>query len=309
MSITFTSKATGKLTPPLKEHPAKVENGDFCIVGNENAPTVGDGINETTTWGMDFNEDINWNSFHEKKPIIDAKLELTLTPKDDLITTDILNVKGLDPIGNAIFSELPVDETSTVCIDLLEEGYGEKQIRNRLGDGILNFEYSDDAILSSAKLKITQECCKYLYVVKYICGEFKGRILAPGKYWTAINVHNPHFRRVPFRYKVAYALPGKSGPISPFEYERLKPDYAMEIDCEQVKQLFDDPVPYRKGFVVIESDEVLDIVAVYSAGTPKEVRTLHTERVHPLVRETSSDGRTTPGVEQAAGEGGLTTGE
>ena len=99
--------------------------------------------------------------------------------------------------------------------------------------------------------------------------------------------HNPHFRRVPFRYKVAYALPGKSGPISPFEYARLKPDYAMEIDCEQVKELIRPPVQFRKGFVVIESDELLDIVAVYSAGTPKEVRTLHTERVQPLVRESS----------------------
>jgi hypothetical protein len=60
----------------------------------------------------------------------------------------------------------------------------------------------------------------------------------------------------------------------------------LEIDCPDIfnPEIFKFPQPIRrgflKGFVVIESEVELDVVAVYTAaGAQKQVETLHTERV------------------------------
>src|SRR6185436_2967975 len=90
--------------------------------------------------------------------------------------------------------------------------------------------------------------------------------VARGRYWTAINIHNPdkcHEAR--FRWKVAVAEPGKAGTVSKYRTLILGPDMALEIDCPQVAQTFPPPAPtFVKGYVVIESDIELDVVAVYS---------------------------------------------
>jgi hypothetical protein len=42
-------------------------------------------------------------------------------------------------------------------------------------------------------------------------------VVAPGRYFTAINVHNPGYTLARLRKKVAVALPGeKAGPVSRF---------------------------------------------------------------------------------------------
>src|SRR5579864_1005277 len=70
------------------------------------------------------------------------------------------------------------------------------------------------------------------YAVKFVCGKPEAPVVAPGEYFTAINVHNPSYRPVGFRKKVAVALPGeKPGPISEFFEAHLNPDQALEIDC------------------------------------------------------------------------------
>ena len=127
----------------------------------------------------------------------------------------------------------------------------------------------------------------FQYAAKLICGKSDGKILAPGVYFTAVNVHNPTYTKVGFRVKVAVALPGlQPGPISEFHDAQLGPDEALEIDCPDIfnPEIFKFPKPIRrgflKGFVVIESKVELDVVAVYTAsGGEKYVETLHTERV------------------------------
>ena len=127
----------------------------------------------------------------------------------------------------------------------------------------------------------------FQYAVKLICGKSDGKILAPGVYSTAVNVHNPTYTTVGFRVKVAVALPGlQPGPVSGFCNAKLGPDEALEIDCPDIfdPEIFVFPTPIRrgfiKGFVVIESEIELDVVAVYTAaGATKQVETLHTERV------------------------------
>lgn len=127
----------------------------------------------------------------------------------------------------------------------------------------------------------------FQYATKLVCGNSNGKILAPGVYFTAVNVHNPTYTTVDFRVKVAVALPGlQPGPISEFRHAKLGPDEALEIDCPDIfnREIFKFPEPvsrrFIKGFVVIESKVELDVVAVYTAaGREKFVETLHTERV------------------------------
>jgi hypothetical protein len=132
---------------------------------------------------------------------------------------------------------------------------------------------------------------EFQYAVKIVCGEIVASQdnvptpVAPGKYWTAINIHNPEKCQVAkLRWKVAIANPGKPGTVT--AYSRIvtvKPDEALEIDCQQVMAVIPPPKPkFVKGYVVIESDRELDVVAVYS-GTPGACgsNSFHTERVQP----------------------------
>jgi hypothetical protein len=132
-------------------------------------------------------------------------------------------------------------------------------------------------------------CVQFQYAVKFVCGEADERgIVAPGQYFTAINIHNPSSTRpVKFQWKIAIAPPGvKGGPISKFFDAGLKPDQALEIDCPDITRR-SPGVEFKplKGFVVILSPCELDVVAVYTAqakrGAP--VQTMHTERVPPRV--------------------------
>ena len=119
----------------------------------------------------------------------------------------------------------------------------------------------------------------FQYAVKFVVGRSKGEVMAPGEFWTAVNVHNPHPRPVRFRVKVAVGLPGKPGAVSDFIKMKLGPDEVLEIDRKLIHELGRDK-GFLKGFVVIESPLELDVVAVYSAaGEDKAVETLHTERV------------------------------
>jgi hypothetical protein len=142
----------------------------------------------------------------------------------------------------------------------------------------------------------SRPCKEFQYAAKLVLGiPGPGRldpghdILAPGRYYTAINIHNPSTcKTVTFRWKVALGYDGAVGPITRFQSLTLRPDEAIEIDAVSVEQALRLHVPstqFLKGFVVIESPCPLDIVAVYSIGalptghTPGNVVAFHTERV------------------------------
>ena len=161
---------------------------------------------------------------------------------------------------------------------------------------------------------MTYKDLTFQYAVKFVCGSADGGvppppeprespetasgILARGVYFTAVNVHNPTNKEIEFRKKFALALPRQQpGPICPRPSEeplrtRLGPDQALEIDCPEIRdRIFECigpkfPIDFLKGFVVIESDVELDVVAVYTAaGADGQVETLHIERVPPRRRE------------------------
>jgi len=128
---------------------------------------------------------------------------------------------------------------------------------------------------------VAQKSSALQYAVKFICGKAPAEILSTGSYRTAINIHNPSDTDVVIREKFAQALPGeKRGIVTKWRTARLGPDGALEIDCNEVHKLIGTELSFVKGFVVIESEVALDVVAVYTAaGRDGEVRTLALERV------------------------------
>jgi hypothetical protein len=127
----------------------------------------------------------------------------------------------------------------------------------------------------------------FQYAVKFVCGKSDGTVVAPGVYFTAINVHNPTYAGIGFRKKITIALPGeKAGPVSKFFDARLGPDEALEIDCPDIRKHAQSEADFLKGFVVIESEVELDVVAVYTAaGAEGQIEAMEIERVPPRRRE------------------------
>ncbi|MBW8874118.1 MAG: hypothetical protein JF614_04080 [Acidobacteria bacterium] len=135
-------------------------------------------------------------------------------------------------------------------------------------------------------------CKEFQYAAKVVSGipqpDDGQEIVAPGRYYTAINVHNPATcKTVTFRWKVAVANPLVPGVITRFFSLTLRPDQAVEIDSPNIaKALGVAATRFVKGYVVIESPCELDVVAVYTVGAPAthgtpvgNVVAFHTERV------------------------------
>lgn len=122
--------------------------------------------------------------------------------------------------------------------------------------------------------------------MKFVCGEAKGNILAPGEYWTAINVLNPTYDTVKFRKRIAIALPGEEqGKVTDPIEAKLDRYRALEIDrkdiFEHAEDIINQEVKFLKGFVIIDSPIELDVVAVYTAIGKGDSLTMHMERVFP----------------------------
>lgn len=286
MNIKITATASGSLTPPMASD-VDVPNGDFLIINNSFRGLItGDGLDEATEWTFDFAGDPNFPLFSPLRPLTSALLTLTLTPVHEGVTTDAVRIETLPFIYGPPISTSPVGETKPVLIQLLEKlGYTSSAILGILfgGSGKIPMHYNDDAIVSSAKLELIQESPALQYAAKVVCGKSTGKVVAPGVYFTAINIHNPTYTAIRFRFKIAVALPGLTpGPVSKFFDVTLGPDQALEIDSPDIFKFTETEADFLKGFVVIESDVELDVVAVYTAaGDNREVTTLHTERVPP----------------------------
>jgi hypothetical protein len=141
--------------------------------------------------------------------------------------------------------------------------------------------------------KVVKPPPTFQYTVKFVCGKATSDDgVAPGLYYTAINVHNPWDKKIEFKKKFAVALPlQKSGRHTDFFDVALGEDEALEIDHLDIFERTNDisSASFRKGFAVIESPAELDVVAVYTAANfkTKQVITQHIEQIRPrrLFRE------------------------
>ena len=130
------------------------------------------------------------------------------------------------------------------------------------------------------------------YAVKFVCGTNTApgqstSLVAMGRYYTAVNIHNPNRENV-LTYKVAIAAQGAPGPMTPFQPAmELRYDQALDIDCRLIRarvQQAGIPLPpaiFVTGFLVVQSRAELDVVAVYTAApvATNQVASVHTERV------------------------------
>ncbi|HEX8622898.1 MAG TPA: hypothetical protein VF718_13105, partial [Allosphingosinicella sp.] len=116
------------------------------------------------------------------------------------------------------------------------------------------------------------------YSAKVICGDLAAQadILAGGRYFTLVNIHNPGLT-ASLRRKVAATAAGSPGHISGFERSQLRNDEAMHIDCPLIHKQAD--TDWVEGFLVIQSTLELDVVSVYTVADKGIARTFHTERV------------------------------
>ena len=130
---------------------------------------------------------------------------------------------------------------------------------------------------------------RYVYSAKFLCVPLvgpEGTALSPGRYQTAINVHNPSTNDVTFLKKVVIARNEmeKRGVITPLEQEQLADDEAISIDCTSIAARFDEPQPIGEGFVVFKSNDPLDVIAVYTSRDSVDV-----EPVEPVILEEEDD--------------------
>ena len=130
------------------------------------------------------------------------------------------------------------------------------------------------------------QAVSYMYAVKIVCVPTFGKAspaLVPGMYRTAVNVHNPWPQPAHIVKWVTLSPPqGQAAIIGERISETLEPFQAFDIDCVHMAEDFGLPgqrVPGGKGFLLIQADQDIDVVGVYTAE----------ELVEPTAGETTEE--------------------
>jgi DNA-binding beta-propeller fold protein YncE len=144
---------------------------------------------------------------------------------------------------------------------------------------ITNEELHDEDYLAIAEFWESYLSARYTYSAKFLCVPEvgpEGEALSPGRYRTVINLHNPHDEAVRFRKKAVIArVEGEErGEISELEDDELGADEAMSITCASIAARFPGGAPVGDGFVVLKSNELLDVTAVYTSRDGLDVETV-----------------------------------
>lgn len=132
------------------------------------------------------------------------------------------------------------------------------------------------ALTADCIVELTKRKIRYEYAAKMICGtqpSTRSMRMARGFYATSINIHNPGPGVATLFKKLALVYPPggqKPGKIIPFSSHRLDYDTAVSVDCDMIQRdVFSGRLPQTniEGFVVIQSDQSLDVDAVYTTAT------------------------------------------
>ncbi len=108
---------------------------------------------------------------------------------------------------------------------------------------------------------------RFQYAAKFICmSDIPGSSqqsagLLPGNYETSVNIHSPGKTKAKIRMKLA-----RGGVITPWKKSELKYDEATQVNCGQVQDFGVTFIHGFEGFLVIESTQSLDVIAVYTAS-------------------------------------------
>ncbi len=112
---------------------------------------------------------------------------------------------------------------------------------------------------------------RFQYAVKFLCtsnlpgtSQTSSSVL-PGNYQTAVNIHNPTEETILVRSKIVFG-PRKDA-ISKWAPDRVIADALLHIDCSSIRSKYAARFIHGwEGFLVIQSSDTLDVVAVYTAG-------------------------------------------
>ncbi len=151
MIKTLSASANGSPPSETAEFPAAVVSGDFTYLGNDLDLPGGDGINDRVSWEFDC----TGTPMSALDPLQSAVLLLTVTPTNDGIETDSVEIKGLPPIVSPDIQTLPVGVASTISLQLLDH-YSSADILGALVDAKLPMLWQDDVIITYARLDLTQ---------------------------------------------------------------------------------------------------------------------------------------------------------
>ena len=110
---------------------------------------------------------------------------------------------------------------------------------------------------------------RFHYAAKIICGTSREvlRGAVPQLYWTVINIHNPADSVAEFQKSLVVTLPpGRQQPERPrvISGDSLGPNLALASDCTDLRIRNPKLPAFFDGFVLIDSNVSLDVVAVYT---------------------------------------------
>jgi len=126
----------------------------------------------------------------------------------------------------------------------------------------------------------------FRYSAKFVCGkptavETGSLAVAPGTYFTAINVHNLfNNSAVGLRKRFSFGKIGENpGGMSNWLSTTLQPGQTMLIDCRDLLGNLGGP-PFAEGVAEIISSGDIDVIGVYTTvGASNLVTTMEIDRV------------------------------
>jgi hypothetical protein len=121
-----------------------------------------------------------------------------------------------------------------------------RTFRSRLDIGILSLVSSVLLMAMSYTSAFAQRqvATTYQYSAKTLCTLFGGfgDALAPGRYRTVINIHNPTERKIQITRKFALAIHPEETPspftITPYKSLTLEPDQAVAYNCLDIANFY-----------------------------------------------------------------------
>ena len=126
----------------------------------------------------------------------------------------------------------------------------------------------------------------FRYVAKFVCGkptnvEISTLAVAPGTYFTAINVHNLTSNTTAgLRKRWSFGKVNEQpGGLSPWVSASVPPGQTILIDCRELLGAVGNP-PFAEGAIEIISNVDIDVIGVYTTvGSSNLVTTMQIDRV------------------------------
>ncbi len=121
---------------------------------------------------------------------------------------------------------------------------------------------------------------QFSYAAAFTCGVSPQTAfvrIVPGRYATAVQIHNPSLSGVSMRRRLSLTFPSvAAGPaplpglVSDWIMTEIGPGESIEVDCGEIPGDFLRGVmlpPYVQGFLVIQSRTSLDVTAIHTTAT------------------------------------------